>query len=320
MSGEGDVSGIELLLGEAGIRVDVVESVSCGGGCIADVRRLRLADDRTFVVKISSRADAASSHLESRAHEEAAGLAAIAASRTVPVPEVIGIGSTEGSVMLVLEDLGESNRPSNADWIEFGGRLAELHASSGEDLFGFGHDNHLGNTSQDNSPASDPAAWSSFLAQRRLGPMRRRLDDAGLLDSIDRDLLERLEGDLSSILPVDIRPGLLHGDLWSGNVHATVGRGIAVIDPAVFHGDPLFELGMMRLFGGFPRDCESAYFDRLVEIEGPDALDAAEARIELGRLHHLLNHWLLFGPGYGHDARRAASGLLSMVSRGGRIR
>ena len=317
MTGVSGPSRIDVMLGEIGIPSRVVESTSCGGGCIADVRRLRLADGRTVIVKISTRAEAAPGHLESRAHEEAAGLTAIAATRTLPVPEVMGVGTSPKAVMLVLEDLGDSIRPSQADWIDFGNRLADLHASSDEERFGFDHDNHLGNTSQENSPASDASSWPRFLSERRLGPMRRRLDETGLLDSIDRELFARLDDELAGILPRGIRPALLHGDLWSGNVHATPDRGIMVIDPAVSHGDPLFELGLMRLFGGFPSVCESAYFDRLVEVEGPDVLDASEVRIGLGRLHHLMNHWLLFGPGYGHAARQVASDLLSTIARDG---
>ena len=315
----GDVRRIRLLLVDAGIDSEIVESHSCGGGCIADVRRLRLADGRTVIGKISQASQAGPGHLESRAHEEAAGLAAIASTGTVPVPEVIGVGVEADRVMLVLEDLGESGRPTNSVWNDFGRRLADLHACSDPEGFGLDHDNHLGDTAQQNGPVSDPLSWSDFLSERRLGPMRRRLQAAGLLDSIDSELFERLDESLGGILPDDIRPGLLHGDLWSGNVHFTEDRGISVIDPAVFHGDPLFELGMMRLFGGFPSACEAAYFDRLVELEGPDALDASETRIELGRLHHLMNHWLLFGPNYGHAARRVASGLVSMISRGGEV-
>ena len=315
----GDARQLRLLLSAAGIDSEIVESHSCGGGCIADVRRLRLVDGRTVIAKIAPGSRVGPNHLESRAHEEAAGLVAIASTGTVPVPEVIGIGAVDDHVMLLLEDLGESGRASNSDWIDFGNRLADLHAGSDVREFGLGHDNHLGDTVQVNSPPSDPLSWSDFLSERRLGPMRRRLQQAGFLDSIDSDLFERLDESLGGILPTGIRPALLHGDLWSGNVHFTEDRGISVIDPAVFHGDPLFELGMMRLFGGFPSVCETAYFDRLLELEGPDALDASETRIELGRLHHLMNHWILFGPGYGHAARQVASGLVSMISRGGGV-
>ena len=143
---------LDLLLREAGIDSKVVESNSCGGGCIADVRRLRLTGGRTVIAKISPGSKVGPNHLASRAHEEAAGLASIATTRTVPVPEVIGIGAAAGDVILVLEDLGESNRPSTSDWIDFGKRLADLHASSGAQEFGLGHDNHLGDTVQENLP------------------------------------------------------------------------------------------------------------------------------------------------------------------------
>ena len=48
---------------------------------------------------------------------------------------------------------------------------------------------------------------------------------------------------------------------------------------------------------------------------GPDATEAAEFRIELGRLHHVLNHWLLFGAGYASQARRLADELSRGSSR-----
>lgn len=91
----------------------------------------------------------------------------------------------------------------------------------------------------------------------------------------------------------------------------TADRGVAIIDPAVVIGDPLFEIGMMRLFGGFPRACEESLLTRLGEIGGPAMLERQEARIELGRLSHLLNHWLLFGRGYAAAAMRSAATLTS---------
>jgi fructosamine-3-kinase len=73
--------------------------------------------------------------------------------------------------------------------------------------------------------------------------------------------------------------------------------------------DPLFEIGMMRLFGGFPDACEAALVDRLAEVGGEEMLHRSEVRIELGRLHHLLNHWLIFGRDYAPPAMRCVAEL-----------
>ena len=127
---------LDLLIHEAGIDSRIIESDPCGGGCIAEVHRLRVEDGRSFIAKISPVSRRGSNHLETRAHEEAAGLAAIAVTGTVPVPEVLGIGVSDGEVILMLEDLGESQRPSTSDWIDFGSRLADLHASFDVRVFG----------------------------------------------------------------------------------------------------------------------------------------------------------------------------------------
>ena len=66
-----------------------------------------------------------------------------------------------------------------------------------------------------------------------------------------------------------------------------------VIDPAVSFSDREAELAMMRLFGGFSRECFAAY-------------DAAwplppgwRERNDLYQLYHLLNHLNLYGESYG---------------------
>lgn len=290
----------------AGIEAAIVAERPLGGGCIADVRRIGLEDGRSLVVKIGP---------PGRASEEASGLRAISAAGSLPAPEVLGLAELESRSVLVLEDLGDAARPQEAAWVEFGRRLADLHAHPAGEVFGFDTDHHLGDTPESNGPSSEPSSWFSFWRERRLEPMRSTLEGRGELDAEDHRRLDRLVVTAESVLPDVIRPGLIHGDLWSGNAHPTTSRGIAVIDPAAFRADPLFEIGMMRLFGGFPVSCERAYLDRLRERLGPDAMEAAEFRIELGRLHHVLNHWLLFGAGYASQARRLADELSRASSR-----
>ena len=49
----------------------------------------------------------------------------------------------------------------------------------------------------------------------------------------------------------------------------------------------------------------AAHFEALAMLEG------AEARIEIGRINHLLNHWLLFGREYAAATMRAVAMLMS---------
>lgn len=297
-------------LRSAGLDDAIVDVRSLGGGCIADVRRVRFDDGRSVVVKIGT---------TSRVIEEATGLRTLADTGTVATPAVLGIGEAADRAVLVLEDLGDATRATVDDWIDFGRRLADMHATPAGDAFGFDIDNHLGDTPQSNRPASEPTSWAAFLRERRLGPMRTTLAARGALADDDHRRFDDLDARLDAVLPDAIRPGLVHGDLWSGNVHPTPNPTgavrIAVIDPATHRADPLFELGMMRLFGGFPTACEAAHLARLRDRLGPDATEAAEFRIELGRLHHLLNHWLLFGAGYAADARRTLDALNRSGSR-----
>jgi fructosamine-3-kinase len=85
---------------------------------------------------------------------------------------------------------------------------------------------------------------------------------------------------------------LLHGDLWSGNAAANEKGEPVIFDPASYYGHREAEIGMMRLFGGFSRECEDAYQEVWPLQLGHDR------RIEVYKLYHQLNHLNLFGNSY----------------------
>ena len=105
------------------------------------------------------------------------------------------------------------------------------------------------------------------------------------------DQVERVCDRLPELIP-EQAPALLHGDLWSGNVHAGPDGLPVLIDPAVYQGWPEAELAMTRLFGGF----DQAFYDAY-ESSYPVLADWRE-RIPLYNLWHLLNHLSLFGRSY----------------------
>ena len=95
---------------------------------------------------------------------------------------------------------------------------------------------------------------------------------------------------------------MLHGDLWSGNAAFINGEPV-IFDPALYFGDREVDLAMTELFGGFPGQFYHAY-------KTAYPLDAGyQNRRSLYNLYHVLNHFNLFGGGYGSQANRMITSL-----------
>jgi fructosamine-3-kinase len=220
---------------------------------------------------------------------EARGLAWLAEPGAIRVPGVLG----HGERFLVLEWLEPG--PRRRDFDEALGRgLAGLHRA-GAPGFGLDHDNFIATLPQDNTPAGD---WSIFWIERRLRPTAQRAIERGAgarrwLAALDRlaGLMPALAGDLEP-------PARLHGDLWSGNVHADVNGHPAVIDPAVYGGHREVDLAMLALFGTVSPRLLAAY----QEIWPLSAGWRDRARI--WQLYPLLVHTVLFGGGYAGSVQR----------------
>lgn len=166
--------------------------------------------------------------------------------------------------------------------------------------FGFALPTSCGAIPQVNEWSRD---WVSFYARNRLDHTIRMI----LSDHSDRELNElwsHLQNKVDKFFSDfeykgsregEIVPALLHGDLWSGNAaqlsEDSKTRGI-VYDPASFYGHSEYEFGIVRMFGGFPREFELAYFE-----EAPKK-KLFEKRNKLYQLFHHLNHWNHFGSGY----------------------
>ena len=264
--------------------------VPTSGGYINQTLRMEGKDGRRFFLKLN----------EIRKYpvlqSELAGLATIAATRTLRVPSVIAHGTTDLHSYLVLEYL---ELQSHGDARNLGEQLASMHRFT-SDRFGFAHDNHIGATVQPNAWMDD---WIAFLNERRIGFQLRlaKQNGLGLQDLGDR-LLKALPDFFSGYKPV---PSLLHGDLWRGN-HAYLPDGTPVIfDPAVYYGDRECDIAMTELFGGFSKDFYAAY-------RASFPLDAGyAARRDLYNLYHILNHANMFGGSYINQSEQMMKKLLS---------
>lgn len=258
----------------------MVRSERLGGGCIGVVERLFCDAGGTFVLKRAPGAPAALLACEAEGLS-ALHAACLADPAGLRVPRVVA----SGVEWLLLEDLGDGAR-GDGFWEAFGHALARLHGTVAT-RFGFASDNFLGATPQPNRWTED---GHDFFAAHRLGFQTGLAASRGLLERADRQALERIAGRLRRLVPAQ-PASLLHGDLWSGNVHARDGRP-AVLDPAVHHGWAEAEIAMTRLFGGFPPIFYAAY------VEARPLDPGWEERLDLYNLYHLLNHLNLFGAGY----------------------
>jgi fructosamine-3-kinase len=284
--------GYPTILDELG-RGRPVELTSVAGGCIANARVASFSDGSSVFVKSA----AGTSGMFER---EAEGLRALAAAASIRVPEVLAVGREA----LVLEMIHEG--PKQPKFFEaFGRGFAKLHDHRGP-AFGFPHDNFIGSTPQRNdpidgswaaivengSPAKDGSTWPEFFLERRLRFQVKLATSKGHGPDIGH-LLDRAEGQIAELLGSSIEPpGILHGDLWSGNYLVDDLGEACLIDPAVYYGNREADLAMTRLFGGF----DSSFYEAYCEVS-PLAAGHQE-RLPIYQLYHILNHLNLFGGSY----------------------
>jgi len=218
---------------------------------------------------------------------EAAGLAEIAATATIRVPEPLCTGVAGARAYLVMEHLALGGRGGARGAAEAGRQLAALHRTT-RDTFGWGRDNTIGSTPQPNTPNAD---WVIFFRDQRLGFQLALAARKGYGGRLQREG-ERLLEAFPALIDQAPRPALLHGDLWAGNLSYDRDGQPVVFDPAVYYGDREADLAMTELFGGFGADFYAAYQDAW-------PLDPGYAtRRTLYNLYHILNHLNLFGTGY----------------------
>eukprot|EP00188_Purpureofilum_apyrenoidigerum_P004813 Plantae.Rhodophyta-Purpureofilum_apyrenoidigerum.ctg574.p1 GENE.Plantae.Rhodophyta-Purpureofilum_apyrenoidigerum.ctg574~~Plantae.Rhodophyta-Purpureofilum_apyrenoidigerum.ctg574.p1 ORF type:complete len:407 (+),score=63.80 Plantae.Rhodophyta-Purpureofilum_apyrenoidigerum.ctg574:331-1551(+) len=239
---------------------------------------------------------------------EAVGLATMAKTQTVrcPLPLHVGklpkVGSFGPGAFMILEwyplvPFGASRPETQKD---LGQRLARMHLSNALDdvhkgRFGFMVNNFLSLTPMDNRWINH---WPKFIT-RRIALLIRSLFESKAyahapLQKTDenKELLimgQKLVDNMDDYFQgVEVRPSLLHGDLWIGNIGATKEHSL-VYDPACFFGHHELDLAIMDMFGGFT----SAFFDAYREVlpESPGFAD----RAKLYKLYHFLNQLNLFG-------------------------
>lgn len=278
----------EALASLFGADIKIAQTDRIAGGDINKAYCLTLTDKTRIFMKSNTKEN------ESFFTAEAAGLAAIAGTKTIRTPHIFCTGRDEnghGSSFLLMEFISAKKRAPDY-WETFARQLVAMHQASTADFvpegrYGFVQENYIGSHSQINSVHD---SWISFFRDCRLEPQFQhasRYFDREDLKKISR-LLDRVE----DILIEPEHPSLLHGDLWSGNV-ITGNDGMAwLIDPAAYVGHAEADLAMTELFGGFPQTFYRAYHEAAPLQSGYDR------RRNLYNLYHLLNHLNIFGQMY----------------------
>jgi fructosamine-3-kinase len=230
---------------------------------------------------------------------EAAGLTLLAVTGTVAVPDVLAVEDD----VLVLEWL-EPGEPTRDQADRLGRELAALHGMSALSYGTPGRAAYIGPLPlpSPSTPVTEPGEWPAFHAEYRLLPYLRQAVDGGGIEASDARDVERLCERIGEVAGPPQPPALIHGDLWSGNVHWSGGDAPRprLIDPAAQGGHPETDLAFLQLFGCPHLSRILAAYEEVRPIEG------RAQRVPLHQLHHLLVHAVLFGPGYGAQCGAAA--------------
>ncbi len=250
------------------------------GGCIAEVYRLDFDDRPPLVAKVAPQGGLA---------VEGFMLDYLAGQTRLRVPKTRFV-SDDLLLMDYVENDGGRSAAAEADAAE---QLAALHAISAP-AFGFERDTVIGALPQPNPWTED---WCAFYRDRRLLVMGRVARESGRLPAETHRQLERFCARLEEFIDQPPAPGLVHGDVWAGNVlfatDKTGGRVAAFIDPALYFADPEVEIAYIELLNTFG----TAFHRRYQELR-PLRPGYREGRRDVYNLFPLLVHSEICGPPY----------------------
>ena len=247
------------------------------GGDIASAYLLETSTKKMFL-KVHSNFEL----LQAEAH----ALNTIAKANCIATPKIHAIENYENNGFLVLEYI-ESKSPTASDFELFGRQLAALHQATNEH-FGFDQNNFIGSLPQSNNQHSN---WLDFYTEERLNPQLQLALNKGLLSQKEIPTLDKLKTTCSEFF-TNIKPSLLHGDLWSGNFLISTDGIPYLIDPSTYFGHAEVDIAMCKLFGGFG----SSFYESYHKVIPQDQFTST--RIELYQLYYLLVHLNLFGRSY----------------------
>lgn len=235
-------------------------------------------------------------------------------------PESYGHGefqdsSNAGLSFLVTDFLDLSSRStgsSSKSSQSLAQKLAKLHSTPApipkghsKPQFGFPVPTCCGDTEQDNTFTS---SWAEFYSEHRL---KFILSESNRNNGKDPELTSLVQKTCDTVVPnligdahlnsgKCVTPVVVHGDLWSGNASKGTLPGMSnpediIFDSSAVYAHSEFELGIMKMFGGFGQKFLDEYHSLVPKTE---PMNEYQDRVKLYELYHHLNHHALFGGGY----------------------
>ena len=266
-------------------------------GATGDIFTVELADGNLVVAK-TVRAETLGATAV-----EAAGLAWLAEADAVAVPAV---RAHDGN-WLVIEYVAPGE-PTAAAAERFGRELATLHAAGapahGAPPAPVAAQAWIGAAPMVNVACPD---WPEFYVEHRVRPYLELATASGALDAAATRVLAMAAEAVPEVAGPPEPPARLHGDLWSGNVHAGRDGRMWLLDPAAHGGHRETDLAMLALFG-------APYLDRILAAyqEAAPLADGWRRRVPLHQLFPLLVHTVLFGSAYAARTAAAAHAVLAL--------
>jgi protein-ribulosamine 3-kinase len=227
-------------------------------------------------------------------------------------PAALSHGQLEspGSYFLITEFLDMSSRPSSApsSGQSLAQKLAKLHTTPApipegyeKPVFGFPVTTCCGETPQENKFTE---SWGEFYVNHRLLSIQARCQKNNGKDDDLKRLVERTANEVVPKLIGDdhlnggkgVRPVVVHGDLWSGNRGKAIiaGQGgveDVIFDPSSCYAHNEFELGIMKMFGGFGSSFLNEYHNLCPKTEPVEEYEDRVSLYELYVLSPFLSIW-----------------------------
>ncbi|MBS9336175.1 fructosamine kinase family protein [Fructobacillus papyrifericola] len=214
---------------------------------------------------------------------EVASLKAL--GKYVTVPKVMKQGEIQGFAYLLLSWV--KSGPSNQG--DLGRALSVLHQGTNEQ-FGFELSNEADFVKKDNRWCD---SWAEFFVNQRLEPLMKQAIKRGFWLTQRGDHYENLKKTiLNDEHAKNVKPSLLHGDLWAGNFMFDEKGQPVFIDPNAFYGDREYDIAVSKVFPGFNDKFYEAYQAAYPLDEG------YQERFKWYEFYYILMHFVRFGDIY----------------------
>ena len=270
------------------------KKVSVSGGCINQCWKVTDNQHKEWFIKTNLPT------LKEMFSAESAGLNEIIRSNSIRAPKSICYGSNPEFSYHVIEFIPLQALSHQK---QLGEEIAKMHQTS-SNQYGWVQNNTIGSTPQLNQKNPN---WITFWKNERLLYQLNLALKNGFPHKTYDDGLKLSENISCFFTSYQIKPSLLHGDLWAGNIASDSNGNPVIFDPAVYFGDRETDIAMTELFGGFNKGFYTSYNHHFALDQG------YKTRKKLYNLYHILNHYNLFKGGYASQANGMIQELLSQT-------